>query len=305
MFCQQHPFPSSQEVRHAGRFATNPIWTVACGFDAGFCRLIPKIVFEFSSNPVRSSSRPPGGGQRIGCVVRFELSGSQSAEPPAVPVVIGRTRKGGCEMERMFSKRMALGIFFVGAALLITAFATTSSHGQDKVVVIPLMESSAPAPVEKTGQTRTDRVGDDAYYQIGVPSPAPRFVLLSSYQAVHDKMTDLYWQQSLSSTNRSWMQAIDYCEGLATGSGSTVFNDWRLPNVKEMLSLVDYGRYNPCLPSGHPFVNVKTAYYWTSTPYAAGSPSSLIAWKIQMGTATVELQDKDIYSYAWCVRGGQ
>ena len=53
---------------------------------------------------------------------------------------------------------------------------------------------------------------------------------------------------------RTWADAISDGNGLADGScgltdGSSPGN-WRLPNVKEIQNLVDYGRYNPALPSG-------------------------------------------------------
>ena len=35
------------------------------------------------------------------------------------------------------------------------------------------------------------------------------------------------------------------------------FNDWRLPNVKELQSLLDYGHDYPALPPGHPFIKVQ------------------------------------------------
>jgi len=40
--------------------------------------------------------------------------------------------------------------------------------------------------------------------------------------------------------------------------------DWRLPNIRELHSLVDFGTFNPALPSGHPFENFE-GDYWSST----------------------------------------
>jgi hypothetical protein len=44
--------------------------------------------------------------------------------------------------------------------------------------------------------------------------------------------------------------------GLSDGS---VAGDWKLPNVREMLSLIDYSRILPALPAGHPFTSVGPA----------------------------------------------
>lgn len=36
-------------------------------------------------------------------------------------------------------------------------------------------------------------------------------------------------------------------------------SQWRLPNVRELQSLIDYGEYNPALPTGHPFTGVASS----------------------------------------------
>jgi hypothetical protein len=44
------------------------------------------------------------------------------------------------------------------------------------------------------------------------------------------------------------------------------FNDWRLPTVDELNALVDRERYNP---AADPALNMKSDYYWTSSPVAS------------------------------------
>jgi len=72
------------------------------------------------------------------------------------------------------------------------------------------------------------------------------------------------------------------------GCGS-VCTDWRLPNVKELQSLIDYSTYNPSLPDSHPFTNVQSAAYWSSTSVQS-SPGS--AWKVAMDLAPYEQTDQ-------------
>ena len=87
--------------------------------------------------------------------------------------------------------------------------------------------------------------------------------------------------------------------GLTDGSNA---GDWRLPNYKELISLIDVENYLPALPSGHPFNNVLTSYYWSSSTYA---PYSLNAWIVYMdaGSVTYDFKSYGDY-YVWPVRGG-
>ena len=54
---------------------------------------------------------------------------------------------------------------------------------------------------------------------------------------VTDNRTGLIWQQGEPGA-MTWNSALTYCEGLSL-AGST---DWRLPNIKELESLVDETR---------------------------------------------------------------
>ncbi|KJY82933.1 hypothetical protein TW81_12080 [Vibrio galatheae] len=56
--------------------------------------------------------------------------------------------------------------------------------------------------------------------------------------AVVDNATGLIWQQADSQTQMDFPRALAYCENLELAEQS----DWRLPNVKELQSIVDYTR---------------------------------------------------------------
>ncbi|MBU1128183.1 MAG: DUF1566 domain-containing protein [Candidatus Omnitrophica bacterium] len=64
---------------------------------------------------------------------------------------------------------------------------------------------------------------------------------------ITDNATGLMWVANPSTAGvggkYSWTNAILVCEGLTYAGHS----DWRLPNVKELHSIVDYGRYNPSI----------------------------------------------------------
>ena len=119
-----------------------------------------------------------------------------------------------------------------------------------------------PATVQKTGQTNSYRVGDDGDYKKGVAWPNPRFAIQANTNLVRDNLTGLMWARNANlDGTKIWNDAIDYCNVLSLGG----YSDWRLPNVRELQSLIDYGRYGRALPSGHPFEDVGSDFYWSSS----------------------------------------
>ncbi|MCP3990189.1 MAG: DUF1566 domain-containing protein [Actinomycetia bacterium] len=55
---------------------------------------------------------------------------------------------------------------------------------------------------------------------------------------ITDDATGLTWTQNDSGEALAWEPALDYCEALTLGGS----DDWRLPNIKELHSVVDYER---------------------------------------------------------------
>lgn len=55
---------------------------------------------------------------------------------------------------------------------------------------------------------------------------------------VSDIATGLMWQQADDGTGRDWEESLAYAESLELAS----YSDWRLPNAKELQSIVDYSR---------------------------------------------------------------
>ncbi|KAA3655506.1 MAG: DUF1566 domain-containing protein [Chloroflexi bacterium] len=93
---------------------------------------------------------------------------------------------------------------------------------------------------------------------------------------INDNVTGLMWQQDDSGSGMEWSNALTYCESLSTGS----YDDWRLPNAKELQSIVDHGRSPDTTNSAaiDPLFNATQitneagqadyAAYWTSTTHA-------------------------------------
>jgi hypothetical protein len=110
--------------------------------------------------------------------------------------------------------------------------------------------------------------GQDAEFQNGA-SISPRYND-NSDGTVTDNLTGLIWLKNANcfGTQR-WADALTVSNALAAGAcgltDGSVAGDWRLPNMTEMLSIIDYGQYDPALTPGHPFIGVQDGDYWSSS----------------------------------------
>lgn len=119
-------------------------------------------------------------------------------------------------------------------------------------------------------------------------------------EIVTDSTTGLQWQDNeiVETTTRTWQEAIDYCENNMTLGGH---NDWRLPNIKELLSIADRSRISPAIDTSV-FENISSNSCWSSTTYS-GLTSN--AWYVSSYNGTPNGYDKAHSYYVRCVRGGQ
>ena len=137
--------------------------------------------------------------------------------------------------------------------------------------------------------------------------PNPRFAIYNpgtsrdiSDDVVFDKETGLVWERSPAPDKKeSWDAAIvdSYSKAIGGHKG------WRLPAIEELLSLVDPTQSNPTLPVGHPFINVKTDYFYWSSTLGMSSPPTY-AWGYNFGNADTSNCLKSAKLYVWLVRGG-
>jgi hypothetical protein len=128
---------------------------------------------------------------------------------------------------------------------------------------------------------------------------AQRFVVVMNSQAVLDKETGLVWEKSPSMISVIWIDAQSYCNNLTLGNRL----GWRLPTVQELASLVDPTVYpiTPTLPSGHPFTNVQSAFYWATTHVS----NPALARVVNFNYGYAGLNSKSDSLFYWCTRGGQ
>ncbi len=142
--------------------------------------------------------------------------------------------------------------------------------------------------------------GHDGELRVGWPIPSPRFRLLDREQ-VEDLATGLVWVRSgtISDFPCSWQEALDFVAEM-NRSGYGGHSDWRLPNRREMRSLFSYQARRPALEPDHPFVDLFSGWYWTSTT-AAINPG--YAWYVHLEGVRMFYGRKDESWFFMPVRG--
>lgn len=118
-------------------------------------------------------------------------------------------------------------------------------------------------------------------------------------ETVYDDQTDQTWQDSVivSTQTLDWNASIDYCEALDFAG----VQDWRLPNINELLSITDLTTSNPAIDST--FQNTASSFYWSSTTYA---PDTDNAWYVYFNGGVDGAYAKTAtFFYVRCVRSGQ
>jgi hypothetical protein len=137
--------------------------------------------------------------------------------------------------------------------------------------------------------------------------PATRFVD-NGDGTVLDRETGLTWTKDAHIPwGQGWPNEEEWGNAVNMAIQMTIANrkGWRLPTVEELASLIDPSRSNPALPAGHPFINVQSNIYWSSTTYEFNSD---FAWGVSMadGSAFVNpYQKTGHYFNFWPVRGGK
>jgi hypothetical protein len=141
--------------------------------------------------------------------------------------------------------------------------------------------------------------GQDGMFRNGVQWPEPRFEERAG--TVLDRMTGLVWTQNanLAELPVTWQESLDYISSLNREEAFRC-NDWRLPNRRELRSLISHQAARPALPEGHPFINVFPGWHWTSTTAAI---NTAYAWYIHLEGGRMFYGGKEQSFLLWPVRG--
>ena len=169
---------------------------------------------------------------------------------------------------------------------------------------ILLTNALADGSVLKTGQIKSyDQDGndvtrceikDDGCYQAGVTR---------SYSdmggMVKDNTTKLLWQDNASNSS-SWNDAINYCKNIQFLYNNTFYENWRLPTVQELQTLVDYSQYSPPLTEGTFHISSDTDYWSSSVAVQDNNKAWIVSF---YSYGDILFLKKDITSTIRCVWG--
>ena len=115
---------------------------------------------------------------------------------------------------------------------------------------------------------------------------------------VTDNVTRIMWQKQDDGSDRNWENSVKYCAALSLLG----HKDWRLPNIKELNSIVDLTTYNPAISPVY-FSTASSSFYWSSTSYSAVfDPTNTSAWGIAYYDGSVYSNDKSFIGRARCAR---
>lgn len=197
-------------------------------------------------------------------------------------------------------------------------------HPNRHIQAIRRICDSMTSQVKKTGQTTSYYPKDDGDYQKGLI--AHDYERDDENEIVIDHLTKLQWQDNEAVKTdlvegyysaQSFLDSYDrlvkffeqtgddphsldskhHCMYLNLGG----HHDWRLPKFKELLDIVDFGRFNPSL---NPiFENTAPNSYWTSSPYGYNTD---YRWGINFSSGIQDINPiVNHKTYVRCVREGE
>jgi hypothetical protein len=113
------------------------------------------------------------------------------------------------------------------------------------LIQITVIQAANVAWIAQTGQTQSyDPAGRDLP-TAGKPWPSVRFIIDSSGECVIDKLTGLMWLRDPNTVNSGKEVTLAAAKKVVTaGRWCGGYQDWRVPSLREGLSLTNYGEPN-------------------------------------------------------------
>jgi hypothetical protein len=139
--------------------------------------------------------------------------------------------------------------------------------------VIPLLENTT-LPVKCVrGTSSVLNVG-----HAGLRKAGPLKALTDTVQ---DTTGGLEWQRADDGVRRTWQGSLDYCANLSLGG----LSGWHLPNISELLSIVQYDTINNGVAIDGAFQNPSGDLYWSSSQNE-GLPG--LSWSVTFNLGVVD-----------------
>lgn len=184
----------------------------------------------------------------------------------------------------------------------------TLSDGVNTIEVVvrgcePVVAGSGSPTIKATGQTTSYHAGDDGDLQLGAIRRYSDTGL-----TIMDLVTGLEWEKKCSGCvgNHDWSYGYNW-SGIWTwlaavnaensGAGYAGHNDWRIPNINELLTLVNYGKVAPATDTvfnSQPDSSTRVFGYWSSTSFP-DDPST--AWYVDFAFGSVARGNKLLAGY--------
>lgn len=214
-------------------------------------------------------------------------------------------------------KKICVSMFF--ASILFTPFTLTYAS----TIQLPQTGQTVCYDAAYAPTACTNTTGQDANILAGKPLPNPRFTD-NSNGTVTDNLTGLVWLKdagcfstvggiakgtTAATSTLTWPDALTWSSSLkgdntaCSLNDGSVAGDWRLPNITELESLVDFSQQSPALPAGHPFINVVPSGYYSSSSNGEGSRGD--ARLVGMDIGAMSSMNKINSYYVWPVRDVQ
>ncbi|MGX9727484.1 MAG: Lcl C-terminal domain-containing protein [Candidatus Electronema sp. VV] len=131
---------------------------------------------------------------------------------------------------------------------------------------------------------------------------------------VTDTKTGLMWKQCVEGLSGSdcasgtagsftWQQALQQPGTVNNAGGFAGHTDWRLPNIKELRSIVEEQCYSPAINQNR-FPNTPSSDVWSGSPYAYAL-NSVASWYVNFNYGRSRTYSRTIHYAVRLVRGGQ
>jgi hypothetical protein len=128
---------------------------------------------------------------------------------------------------------------------------------------------------------------------------------------ISDLKTGLMWKKCLEGVSGrfcdtndpdsfTWQQAIEHVRIVNKLGGSAGHDDWRMPTVRELISIVEEQCYAPAVNQNR-FPNTPSSSVWSRSPYAG---SENYAWLVNFGNGGSRNLNRGYDRYVRLVRGG-